>query len=55
MSEYKINGWRVFIAIGFLVEMGSYFGVNHLLDRSDAEIITTGIDLLLFSLAFEKR
>jgi hypothetical protein len=55
MLGCKINAVRLVIAIGFLVEMGFYFGANQLLDRSDAEIITTGIALLLFSLAFEKR
>lgn len=55
MFGCKINAVRLVIATGFLVEMGSYFGANHLLDRSDTEIIVSGICLLLCSLAFEKR
>jgi len=54
-SNYEINWLRLIAAISFAIELGQFYGWNHVADRSSDEVIATGISFLLFSLAFRVK
>jgi len=54
MKGYRINWFRLICAAVFFMELGSYFGVDHLRDQSPAELVASGIAFLLFSVTVER-
>jgi hypothetical protein len=49
----RINWTRAICAAFFFVELGNYFGWDHVADKSAEEVIATGIYFLLISLSVE--